>query len=143
MNVLEALVGALIGAVVGYLVAKGKGNTRGIPAPHFFTIHVTKDNNGNYSSQTTPKSERVKGSDVLVWHVKDNGNNALPAGSTVKLKFTAGSPTDPSEPNDGGTRTIFANVKTGQPVTNYPYKVYYVVGGTEHLLEDPELIMEN
>jgi hypothetical protein len=139
MNVVQALLAGLIGALAGYLIGQ-KRQIRG-SGHHDFTIHVKKEG-GTYTSETTPKSERVRAGDGLLWKVQDNGSNKLPHGSTVKLKFTEGSPVTPEEPNDRGARIIRASVKPRQERREYPYKVYYSVGGQDFMLEDPELIIE-
>jgi len=140
MNVVQVLIAGLIGALAGYLIGQ-KRRIKRHGTPHDFTIHVKKAGS-SYTSETTPKSERVRAGDGLEWRVQDHGSNKLPDGSTVKLKFTNGSPVTPEEPNDRGTRTITASVKPRQQRREYPYKVYYSVGGEDFMMEDPELIIE-
>lgn len=142
MEATWAWVMAVVAAVVGYLVGSSRSKRVIALAQHDFNIKVDKDKSGNYSSRTTPPSKGVKGRDLGAWKIIAEGSNALPAGSIVFLRFPGGSPLDPAEPNDGGTRTIKAEVKSGQLRKAYPYKVYYEHMTNEHLLEDPELIIE-
>jgi hypothetical protein len=142
MEGIWAWIMAVVAAVVGYLVGRSRSKRVIGLGQHNFNIKVDKDKSGKYSSKTTPPSKGVQGLDQGVWQIIDQGGNELPAGSIVFLRFPGGSPLDPAEPNDGGTRTIKADVKTGQLKKPYPYKVYYKHMTTEHLLEDPELIIE-
>jgi hypothetical protein len=133
---------AVVGAVVGYLVGSSRSKRVIALAQHDFNIKVDKDKSGNYSSKTTPPSKAVQGRDKTVWKIIAEGSNALPTGAIVFLRFPNGSPLDPAEPHDNGMRKIEADVKTGQAKKDYDYKVFYRHLGNEHLLEDPELIIE-
>jgi hypothetical protein len=133
---------AVVAAAVGYLVGSSRSKRVIALAQHSFNIKVDKDKSGNYSSKTTPRSKGVKGRDLGAWKIIAEGSNALPEGAIVFLRFPDGSPLDPAEPDDGRTRMIKAEVKSEQLKKAYPYKVYYKHKDNEHLLEDPELIIE-
>ena len=142
---MEGLVGwivALVAAVVGYLVGSSRSKEVVAAAKHDLKIKITKDGSGNYAGDTDIKKKSVWRWDIVEWKIQDSGSNALPAGSQVFLRFTSGSAVVPAEPNDLGTRTIWAMVSPLQPNNSYAYKVYYRHNGVDHLLEDPVLIIE-
>jgi len=136
-DVLMALIAALVGALGGYFTGRlGWGVVE-----HRFNIHITEAG-GVYSSKTNPPTKRVKGGERVAWKITPE--KKLPAGSLIYLEFPNGSCLVHPKPDDGkGGTDISSFVKFSQTKQPYAYKIHYIdPGGTSHLLEDPELIIE-
>jgi len=132
---------AAVAAAVGYLVGRSGATGSVPPTKHDLKIKIRK-NGSDYSSDTDQKRKRVRRRDFVDWQIHEPPGHALPQGSEVFLRFTAGSPLFPAEPTDLGSRTISSFVKPDQALEEYEYKVYYRLNGAEYILEDPVLIIE-
>lgn len=137
-DALIAMIAALAGAVIGYFTGKQFGFGVG---RHNFDIHIHHDDRQGYYSKTTPAKQKVLGGDFVYWKVTQM--KKLPVGSVIELRFPGGSCLIDDTPGDGGHGDKIQNfVKYFQVKKSYAYKIYYIDSTGDHLLEDPELIIE-
>ena len=131
---------ATVGAVIAYL--KIRKFSPGV-SRHRFKIHIQHDNRKNvYFSKTTPHRRVVRPGDHVLWKIDQE--KKLPVGSVIKLRFPDGSCLVDESPDDKGQGSEIESFVQDRPKKKvYSYTVSYIdSGNVEHLLEDPELIIE-
>lgn len=142
---------ARMGVVAGLFVmlaVAGCASIRGgaVRASTYKAKILLKKDGANCVSRTVPKHiDFEKGEyDSFIWTVRDTGNNCLPSGVEVELRFTAGNPTTCTTLiTSGNPKKIECDLGTTYtPNTPYKYDVYLVgtghpTGGTR--VEDPDI----
>ena len=87
---------------------------------------LLKKEGANCVSRTVPKHIDFEKDeyDSFIWTVRDTGNNCLPSGVEVELRFTAGNPTKcPTLITSGSPKKIECDLGTYTVNTPYKYDV--------------------